>query len=166
MINPLSYVKNVRTVYDRFYQKNIKEVQVQFLDENPAWIPYDTLLSMLQVDIKEDYTEWERFMKILFKIREFAWVIVSEIEDWLYPYRNRLTPEEQFEIRVKDPMSGENFMVEEHIQSQNERIERLQDEMITVQMKLAEHEERFKTRVKIKKGSTSVSGEIKNIFNS
>ena len=59
MINPLSYVKNVRTVYDRFYQKSIKEVQVQFLDENPAWIPYDTLLSMLQVDIKEDYTEWK-----------------------------------------------------------------------------------------------------------
>ena len=59
MINPLSYVKNVRTVYDRFYQKNIKEVQVQVLDENPAWIPYDTLLSMLQVDIKEDYTDWE-----------------------------------------------------------------------------------------------------------
>ena len=59
MINPLSYVKNVRTVYDRFYQKNIKEVQEQFLDENPAWIPYDTLLSMLQVDIKEDYTEWK-----------------------------------------------------------------------------------------------------------
>jgi len=59
MINLLSYVKNVRTVYDKFYQKNIKEVQVQFLDENPAWIPYDTLLSMLQVDIKEDYTEWK-----------------------------------------------------------------------------------------------------------
>ena len=59
MNNPLSFVKNVRTVYCRFYQKNIKEVQVQFLDENPAWIPYDTLLSMLQVDIKEDYTEWE-----------------------------------------------------------------------------------------------------------
>ena len=59
MNNPLSFVKNVRTVYCRFYQKNIKEVQVQFLDENPAWIPYDTLLSMLQVDIKEDYTEWK-----------------------------------------------------------------------------------------------------------
>ena len=59
MINPLSYVKNVRTVYDKFYQKNIKEVQVQFLNENPAWIPYDTLLSMLQVDIKEDYTDWK-----------------------------------------------------------------------------------------------------------
>ena len=105
-------------------------------------------------------------MKILFKIREFAWVVVSEIEDWLYPYRNRLTPEEQFEIRVKDPMSGENFMVEELIQQQNERIERLQDEMINVQMKLSEHDDRFKTRVKIKKDSTSVSGDIKNIFNS
>ena len=105
-------------------------------------------------------------MKILFNIREFLWMIASEVEDWLYPYRNRLTPDEQFEIRVKDPMSGENFMVEEVIQQQNERIERLQDEMMTVQMKLAEHEERFKTRVKIKKDSTSVSGDIKNIFNS
>ena len=33
-------VKNVRTIYDRFYQKNVKEVQVQFKDEDPAWIPY------------------------------------------------------------------------------------------------------------------------------
>ena len=105
-------------------------------------------------------------MKILFKIREFAWMVADEIADWLYPYRNRLTPDEQFEIRVKDPMSGENFMVEEHIQSINERIERLQDEMINVQMRLADHDERFKTKVKIKKDSTSVSGDIKNIFNS
>ena len=105
-------------------------------------------------------------MKILFKIREFAWMVADEIADWLYPYRNQLTPEEQFEVRVKDPMSGENFMVEEHIQSINERIERLQDEMINVQMRLADHDERFKTKVKIKKDSSSVSGDIKNIFNS
>ncbi len=105
-------------------------------------------------------------MKLLFNIREFLWVCASELEDWLYPYRDRLTPEERFEIRVKDPMSGENYMVEEVIQQQNERIERLQDEMMTVQMKLAEHDERFKTRIKIKKGSSSVSGDIKNIFNS
>ena len=105
-------------------------------------------------------------MKLLFNIREFLWVCVSEVEDWLYPYRDRLTPEERFEIRVKDPMSGENFMVEEVIQQQNERIERLQDEMINVQMYLAEHDERFKTKVNIKTDSTSVSGDIKNIFNS
>ena len=49
MINPLSYVKNVRTVYSRFYQKNIKEVEVRFGDEEPAWIPYDTLLSIMSI---------------------------------------------------------------------------------------------------------------------
>ena len=58
MINPLTHVKNVRTVYDRFYQKNVKEVQVQFLDEDPAWIPYETLLSMLSLNIEKNYTNW------------------------------------------------------------------------------------------------------------
>ena len=59
MINPLTHVKNVRTVYDRFYQKNVKEVQVQFLDEDPAWSPYDTLISMMSCKIPNDYTEWK-----------------------------------------------------------------------------------------------------------
>ncbi len=58
MINPLTHVKNVRTVYDRFYQKNVKEVQVQFLDEDPAWIPYETLLSMLSLNIEKNHTDW------------------------------------------------------------------------------------------------------------
>ena len=58
MINPLSHVKNVRTVYDKFYQKNVKEVLVQFLDEDPAWIPYETLLSMLSLNIEKNYTNW------------------------------------------------------------------------------------------------------------
>ena len=60
MNNPLSFVKNVRTVYCRFYQKNIKEVQVQFLDEDPAWIPYETLISMLSLDIDKKHTEWKK----------------------------------------------------------------------------------------------------------
>ena len=49
MFNPLRYVQNVRTVYSRFYQKNIKEVEVQFENEEPAWIPYDTLLSIMSI---------------------------------------------------------------------------------------------------------------------
>ena len=49
MISPLRYVQNVRTVYSRFYQKNIKEVEVQFNNEEPAWIPYDTLLSIMSI---------------------------------------------------------------------------------------------------------------------
>ena len=50
MNNLFSYVKNVRTVYHRFYQKNVKEVQVQFKDEDPAWIPYDTYISMMKME--------------------------------------------------------------------------------------------------------------------
>ena len=61
---------------------------------------------------------------------------------------------------------GELYGRRTYTTTENERIERLQDEMITVQSKLAEHEERFKTKIKIKKSSSSVSGEIKNIFNS
>ena len=48
--------------------------------------------------------------KILFNIREFAWTIADEIADWLYPYRNRLTPEERFEVRVKDPHTEEMYI--------------------------------------------------------
>ena len=58
MFNPVSFVKNVRTSYSRFLQKNIKEVEVQFMDEDPAWIPYDTLISMLsKFGLQDEYTE-------------------------------------------------------------------------------------------------------------
>ena len=47
MNNPLSPVKNVRESYNRFLQRIITEVEVQFKDEEPAWIPYETLLEMM-----------------------------------------------------------------------------------------------------------------------
>ena len=47
MNNPLSPVKNVRETYRRFYQEVFTEVEVQFGDERPAWIPYETLLAMM-----------------------------------------------------------------------------------------------------------------------
>ena len=46
MKNPLSPVKQVRESYSRFLQKHVTEVEVQFKDEDPAWIPYHTLLAM------------------------------------------------------------------------------------------------------------------------
>ena len=46
MMNPLSPVKNVRENYSRFYQEVFTEVEVQFGDEHPAWIPLDTLLAI------------------------------------------------------------------------------------------------------------------------
>lgn len=46
MTNPISPVKNTRKSYNRQLEKVITEVQVQFADEHPAWIPYDTLLAI------------------------------------------------------------------------------------------------------------------------
>ena len=46
MNNPLSPIKIVRESYSRYLQKHFTEVQVQFMDEEPAWIPYETLLAM------------------------------------------------------------------------------------------------------------------------
>ena len=46
MRNPLSPVKDVRETYSKWLQRCVTEVNVQFKDEEPAWIPYDTLLAM------------------------------------------------------------------------------------------------------------------------
>ena len=48
MNNPHSPIKIVRESYSRYLQKHFTEVQVQFMDEEPAWIPYETLLAMQQ----------------------------------------------------------------------------------------------------------------------
>ena len=50
MKNPLSPVKMVRESYSKWVQRNVTEVQVQFRDEPPAWIPYETLLAMQEVN--------------------------------------------------------------------------------------------------------------------
>ena len=50
MKNPLSPVKMVRETYSKWLQRSVTEVQVQFKDEEPAWIPYETLLSMQEVN--------------------------------------------------------------------------------------------------------------------
>ena len=51
--NPFRPVKNVRTIYDRYYQKNVKQVEVQFKDDDPAWIPYDTPIAMMESEIEQ-----------------------------------------------------------------------------------------------------------------
>ena len=98
--------------------------------------------------------------KFLFGVRELAWMIASEVEDWLYPYRNRLTPEERFEVRVKEPTTGEVWMVEELIQQMNEKVDKMQDDMMWVKDKVLEHEQKLSFKVKRKSISPSVSGKI------
>ena len=50
MKNPLSPVKQVRESYSRFLQKHVTEVEVQFKNEPPAWMPYETLLAMQSIN--------------------------------------------------------------------------------------------------------------------
>ena len=100
----------------------------------------------------------------MFNIHEAVWWVVAEIEDWLYPYHDRLTPEDKFEIRIKDEYTGEAHMVEEHIKGLNEKISRLQDQMMDVNAQLQEHERRLKTRIQPRGESSSVSGKVKGMF--
>ena len=58
MNNPLSPVKMVRETYSRYLQRHVTEVQVQFKDEEPAWIPYETYISMMSCKISHDYTDY------------------------------------------------------------------------------------------------------------
>ena len=98
--------------------------------------------------------------KFLFGVREFAWIVADEIANWLYPYRNELTPEEKFEVRVKDPMSGEMWMIEELIQQMNQKVDKIQDDMMWMKDMIAEHERKLSFKVKKRSDSPSVSGKI------
>ena len=73
-------------------------------------------------------------MKLLFKLREFAWVIVSEVEDWLYPYRTDDT-EPLWADKDGDDDSVVTYL-KAQMDSNNDRIDRLQSEMLYVTSKI------------------------------
>ena len=73
-------------------------------------------------------------MKPLFRIREFAWACVSEVEDWLYPYRTDDT-----EPLLADKDGDDDIVVtymKAQMDSNNDRIDRLQSEMLYVTSKI------------------------------
>ena len=53
MMCPFGNVLNTRETYSKFYQKIYTEVEVQFKDENPTWIPLDTLLAIKELNNEE-----------------------------------------------------------------------------------------------------------------
>ena len=73
-------------------------------------------------------------MKPLFKFREFAWAVVSEVEDLLYPYRTDATEPLWAENNVDDD-SVVTYM-KAQMDSNNDRIDRLQSEMLYVTSKI------------------------------
>ena len=68
-------------------------------------------------------------MKPLFKLREFAWVIVSEIEDVLYPYR--VDADKPLWEETEQPTDDLIYLKAQN-NANNDRIDRLQSEMLYV----------------------------------
>ena len=75
-------------------------------------------------------------MKPLFRLRELAWAIVSEVEDWLYPYRTDATEPLWAENNVDDD-SVVTYM-KAQMDANNDRIDRLQSEMLYVTSQINE----------------------------
>ena len=73
-------------------------------------------------------------MKILFKIREFAWVIVSELEDVLYPYR--VDPDSYLED--DEQPTDDLIYLKAQNNANNDRIDRLQSEMLYVTSQISD----------------------------
>jgi hypothetical protein len=68
---------------------------------------------------------------MLRKIRILLWQIVSDWEQRLYPYEKE--DYNDYYYTVKNEETGESYMIIEWIKSFDERIQRLQDEMLWVQ---------------------------------
>ena len=75
-------------------------------------------------------------MKPLFRIREFAWACVSEVEDWLYPYRVDAT--EPLWAEGVDEDVNEITYLKAQNNANNDRIDRLQSEMLYVTSQIIE----------------------------
>ena len=76
-------------------------------------------------------------MKPLFRLREFAWACVSEVEDWLYPYRTDAT--EPLWAENNDPTDDSVVTyMKAQMDANNDRIDRLQSEMLYVTSQISE----------------------------
>lgn len=71
---------------------------------------------------------------MLRSIRILIWQIVSDLEQRLYPYEKE--DKNDYYYTVKNEDTGESYMIIEWIKSFDERIIRLQDEMMYVQSKI------------------------------
>lgn len=69
-------------------------------------------------------------------IRILLWQIVSELEQWLYPYHEE--DRNDYYFKVKNPETGEEYMIIDWIKSHEEKLERLQDEMIWAKSEIHE----------------------------
>lgn len=75
--------------------------------------------------------------KFFFKIQEAAWWVVAELEDALYPYRDREVTEPLWVERGDLPVDEVGYL-KHQMEANSQRVERLQEEMIHVLRRLGE----------------------------
>ena len=85
--------------------------------------------------------------KFFFKIQEAAWWFVAELEDALYPYRDREVTQPLW-AEGKDDDYGELAYLKSQMESANQRIERLQSEMIFCQSAINSLSDKRKISIK------------------
>ena len=73
----------------------------------------------------------KKIKRFFFGIHEIIWFFVHGIEEWLYPYRDR--PVEYLYDDYEDDSVSEINYLKYQVESANERIQRLQHEMLDVQ---------------------------------
>ena len=81
--------------------------------------------------------------KFLFGIREVVWWVVAELEDQLYPYRDREITEPTWAEKEVD--IDEVLYLKSQLEANQQRVERLQSEMIHVLKRLGEMDDRVKS---------------------
>jgi hypothetical protein len=71
---------------------------------------------------------------VIRKIRVLLWNIVSDLESRLYPYE--IEDNQDYYYTVKNDDTGEEYMIIEWIKSFDERINKLQEDMMYVRNEL------------------------------
>ena len=75
--------------------------------------------------------------KILFNIHEAVWWVVAELEDQLYPYRDRDVDQPLWAENQESPIDELGYL-KRQMEATGQRVERLQEEMIHVLRRLGE----------------------------
>ena len=76
--------------------------------------------------------------KFFFKIQEIVWWFVAELEDQLYPYKDREVTKPLWAENADEYSVDEIGYLKHQLQANQERVERLQEEMIYVLRRLSE----------------------------
>jgi hypothetical protein len=94
-------------------------------------------------------------MKLFLNLRIFLWHIAYEVENYLYPYKNE-EPETDYFYIVKNDETGEEYTVLEWIKCLNQRVEKIEDDIVFINNELRKVDKLDLTLIELKKSFTKI----------